>query len=595
RNEITAQARAAVAIDPEVDTVIEIGGQDSKFIRIERGVVVDFSMNSACAAGTGSFLEEEAERLGISIEKEFAALAHGAPAPSSLGERCTVFMESDLVHHQQRGASVENLAAGLAYAIVHNYLNRVVDARAVGSRVLFLGGVAHNSAVAAAFEAVLGRPVRVPAHHDVTGAIGAALLARDEMGARPEGRTRFRGFDSAGRRFLTRSLVCKACPNLCEVKQVVVDDEPPCYYGARCDRFERPPAQRASGADGSDHVGDLFAARLRLLLGDHEDPGPRVAGRVRVGIPRVLAFHDLFPFWRAFFRHLGMDVVLSDPTNPRIARGTARAAAAETCFPVKLVFGHVLNLLEKDVDCVFMPAILDREEPSPGQPHSHYCPLIPASPYMVKAHVDFEAGGARLVTFPFHLRQRRLRPLELRAAAAALGVPLARVLAAADHGDEALRAFAREARRVGREALDRLGPGRSAVVIVGRSYNTCDPGACLDLPRSLRKLAAVPFPIDCLPVREVDLTDVHPDMYWRSGQDILGAARLVAGDDRLQAIYLTSFHCGPDSFLLSYFRRLLGGKPFLELEVDDHTAEAGMLTRSEAFLDSLRLRRKEAA
>ena len=595
RNEITAQARAAVAIDPDVDTVIEIGGQDSKFIRIDRGVVVDFAMNSACAAGTGSFLEEQAERLGISIRDEFATLAHRAPAPSCLGERCTVFMESDLVHHQQQGASVPDLAAGLAYSIVHNYLNRVVDARAVGARILFLGGVAHNSAVASAFEAVLGRPVRVPPHHDVTGAIGAALLAREEMEAHPGRGTRFRGFESAQRRYDMRSVVCRACPNLCDVKQVVVDDEPPTYYGARCDRFESAAAHGASVAGEEDPVPDLFAARTRLLLGDHEDPGPRAPGRVRVGLPRALAFHDLFPFWRAFFRHLDMDVVLSDPTNPRIVRATAQCAAAETCFPVKLAFGHVMDLLEKDVDFVFLPSVVDREDPSPGQPHSHHCPLVAASPHMVRAHVDVEARGARLVTFPFHLRERGLRRRELRAAATALGVPLRRALSAAARGDEALRAFSREAARLGRDALAALRPGRAAVVIVGRPYNTCDAGVCLDLPRTLRKLGALPIPIDCLPVREVDVSDAHPDMYWRSGQDILGAGRLVAGDERLQAIYLTSFHCGPDSFLLSYFRRLMETKPFLELEVDDHTAEAGMLTRCEAFLDSLKLRKGVAA
>jgi predicted CoA-substrate-specific enzyme activase len=595
RNEITAQARAAVAIDPAVDTVFEIGGQDSKFIRIDRGVVVDFAMNNACAAGTGSFLEEQAERLDLSIRDDFARLALAAPAPACLGERCTVFMESDLVHHQQRGASVENLTAGLAYSIVHNYLNRVVGSRAIGDRVLFLGGVAHNAAVASAFETVLGRPVRVPPHHDVTGAIGAALLAREARMAGGGDGTRFRGFACARRRCDTRSLVCRACPNLCEVKQVTVEDEPPAFYGARCDRFEEAAARGRAAGSERPPVPDLFAERSRLLLGGYEDPGPRAGGRVRVGLPRVLAFHDLFPFWHAFFRELDVDVVLSDPTHPALVRATAQHAAAETCFPVKLVFGHVLDLLEKDVDLVFLPSVVDREDPSPGQPHSHHCPLIPASPHMVRAHVDVEARGARYVTFPLHLRQQQARRRELRAAARALGVPLRRVLAAAARGDEALAAFARATRRLGDEALARLTPDRPGVVVVGRPYNTCDPGVCLDLPRKLRKLGAVPFPIDSLPVREVDLTDVHPDMYWRSGQDILGAARLVAGDDRLQAVYLTSFHCGPDSFLLSYFRGLMGAKPYLELEVDDHTAEAGMLTRCEAFLDSLQVRKGVAA
>ena len=531
RNEITAQARAAVAIDPAVDTVFEIGGQDSKFIRIDQGVVVNFAMNNACAAGTGSFLEEQAERLDLSIREDFARLALEAPAPACLGERCTVFMESDLVHHQQRGASVENLTAGLAYSIVHNYLNRVVGSRTVGDRVLFLGGVAHNAAVAAAFEAVLGRPVRVPPHHDVTGAIGAALLAREERASRTAGATRFRGFECTRRQYESRSLVCRACANLCEVKQVTVDDEAPAFYGARCDRFDDAAAQAARGsASGRPEIPDLFAERSRLLLGDHQDPGPRTPGRTRVGLPRVLAFHDLFPFWRAFFRALDMDVVLSDATHPGLVRTTAQHAAAETCFPVKLVFGHVLDLLDKDVDLVFLPSVVDREAPSPGQVHSHHCPLIPASPHMVRAHVDAEARGARYVTFPFHLQQAETRRRELAVAAKALGVSVRRAVAAAARGDEALAAFSQAVRRLGDEALEGLAPDRPGVVLVGRPYNTCDPGVCLDLPRTLRKLGAVPIPIDCLPVREVDITDVHPDMYWRSGQDILGAARLVAGD-----------------------------------------------------------------
>ncbi len=181
RSEITAQARAAVAIDPNVDTIFEIGGQDSKYIRLNQGAVVNFAMNSACAAGTGSFLEEQADRLQIKIEEEFSRRAFCGECPVALGERCTVFMESDLVHHQQQGAQVEDLTAGLAYAIVENYLSRVVDNRPVGQHVFFQGGVAWNNAVVSAFQTRIGQKISVPPHHDVSGAIGAALLARDEM------------------------------------------------------------------------------------------------------------------------------------------------------------------------------------------------------------------------------------------------------------------------------------------------------------------------------------------------------------------------------------------------------------------------------
>lgn len=589
RNEITAQARAAVAFDPDVDTIFEIGGQDSKYIRLDRTAVVDFAMNNACAAGTGSFLEEQADRLKVSIRGEFQELALSAPAPACLGERCTVFMESDLIHHQQRGAKAENLTAGLAYSIVHNYMNRVVNTRPVGKRVFFQGGVAHNAAVASAFEAALGRPITVPPHHDVTGAIGVALLAREEMQRHPSRRTCFRGFDASGRDYRSRSFICKACPNLCEVKKVTIDGEAPLFYGARCERFE------AAGRDAAslDSIPDLFAHRQRLLLENWEEPGPRGA-RTRIGIPRSLAFHDLFPWWRTFFAELGMDVVLSSDTNSEIVRLTAQTAAAETCYPVKLAFGHVAELLGKDVDFVFLPSVLDREDAGPGQTRNHYCPYIPAAPHMVAAHVGRGADAARYLTFPFHMQQPVARRRELGVLAGRLGVSRRRVLAAAEKGDAAQAAFYRSLRALGHTALASLGHERTGVVVVGRPYNTCDLGVCQDLPRKLRKLGVLPIPMDLLGGMGVDLGEDHRDMYWRSGQAILGTARLVAAHPHLQAIYLTSFHCGPDSFLLTYFRREMAGKPFLELEVDDHTAEAGIVTRCEAFLDSLHIHREVA-
>ncbi len=181
KNEITAQARAAVIIDPDVDTILEIGGQDSKFIRLDSGVVVDFSLNKACAAGTGSFLEEQATRLNLQLE-DMISSALQSPRPVPLGERCTVFMESDLIHHQNRGIAKRDLSAGLAYSIALNYLNRVVGDRALGTHILFQGGVAGNEAVVAAFSTLLGKPVRVPPHFEVTGALGVALIAREVAG-----------------------------------------------------------------------------------------------------------------------------------------------------------------------------------------------------------------------------------------------------------------------------------------------------------------------------------------------------------------------------------------------------------------------------
>ncbi|HMK65088.1 MAG TPA: acyl-CoA dehydratase activase, partial [Thermodesulfobacteriota bacterium] len=194
RNEITAQATAAAAIDPEVDTIFEIGGQDSKYISLENGAIVDFMMNKVCAAGTGSFLEEQAEKLGISIREEFGALALDSQCPVRLGERCTVFMESDLVHHQQQGLDKQDLVSGLSYSIVENYLNKVVEDRRIGNRIFYQGATASNKGIVAAFEKVVGRPITVPEHNDVTGAIGVAILALREKNWEE---SRFKGFDLA--------------------------------------------------------------------------------------------------------------------------------------------------------------------------------------------------------------------------------------------------------------------------------------------------------------------------------------------------------------------------------------------------------------
>jgi predicted CoA-substrate-specific enzyme activase len=587
RNEITAQARAALALDPAVDTIFELGGQDSKYIRLDHGTVVDFAMNNACAAGTGAFLEEQADRLRLDIHEDFARMAFASVAPACLGERCTVFMESDLIHHQQRGARVEDLTAGLAYSIVENYLNRVVSGRPVGERVFFQGGVASNRSVAAAFEAQTGRPITIPPHHDVTGAIGAALLAREALASRNgDGATRFKGFDLSERRYESNVFVCRACPNLCEVNRVTITAEPPVFYGARCDKFEEVGRERTALGAG---LPDLFAERNALLLGDWVAPGPR-NGRMRIAVPRVLVFYDLFPYWRAFFRALDIELVLSAPTTPRTIRETQERAVAETCFPVKLVYGHVAELLDADADFLLLPAVLDRENIAKGQTRNHYCPFIPAASYLVKANMGLDQRGPRPLVFPLRLLSERGRRNGLRALAAPLGVSLRSIARAAEAAEAAQREFYAALRRRGRELLASLPQGRPAAVIVGRPYNTSDLGACQDLPYKLRKLGVLPIPTDFLPLESAQIPERYAEMYWRCGQDILAAGAIVAKDPRLSAIYLTNFNCGPDSFLVGFFRRIMAGKPFLELEVDDHTADAGILTRCEAFFESLAAR-----
>ena len=582
RNEITAQARAAVAVDPGVDTVFEIGGQDSKYIRLDHGAVVDFTMNHACAAGTGSFLEEQADRLQIRIKDDFARLALASPAPVALGERCTVFMESDLVHHQQQGRDIPDLTAGLAYSIAQNYLNRVVDGRPVGGRIFFQGGVAWNAGVVSAFEQLLGRALVVPPHHDVTGAVGAAILAREQRAREGGGASRFRGFDLSDRDYESSVFECRACPNLCQVNRVVIGGEPPIFYGARCDRFEEAGRTATRARELPDH----FAEREALLLGGwsppaDDDPRPRVA------IPRAMLFFDLFPYWRTFFEELGYAVVLSEPTNPRILRAAQEQAVAETCLPIKLVFGHVLDALEKRPDFLFLPSVINRENAAPGQRSNQYCPYVPAASQLVNAHMDLEARGVRPLRVTLEMAWAQGTRSQMRGLAPQLGVSRRRAVRAALAAEAAQQAFYAALRRRGAEVLASLPADVPVAVLVGRPYNTHDLGAILDLPYKLRRLGVLPVPMDFLPLEQVDVSARYPNLYWRGGQDLLAAATLVARDPRLHAVYVTNFSCGPDSFLTGFFRRLMGEKPYLELEIDDHTADAGIITRCEAFFDSV--------
>jgi len=261
RNEITAQARAAAAIDPDVDTIIEIGGQDSKYIRMHRGAVVDFTMNNACAAGTGSFLEEQADGLGVSIFDEFAALAFESGAPRDLGSKCTVFMEAELRRAQQEGTPLPDICAGLAYSVARNYLEKVVAGREIGEHVVFQGGTASNASVVAALSSLLGRPVQVHPHNRVSGAIGMALIAARER--QQQGfETAFRGL-GACEGHSTKSFECKKCENRCRVSRIRVGERR-VHFGDACERY----AEKDAGATAHERpFPELFLEREELGVG----------------------------------------------------------------------------------------------------------------------------------------------------------------------------------------------------------------------------------------------------------------------------------------------------------------------------------------
>ena len=359
KNEITAQATAAMFYHPEVDTVFEIGGQDSKYISIERGVIVDFEMNKVCAAGTGSFLEEQAEKLGIRIVDEFGDLALSAQAPSRLGDRCTVFMESDLNAHQQKGADKEDLVGGLAYSIVLNYIQKVVGAKRIGEQHPLPGrggqqpggggGLREGDRQADHRAAPLRRDGR-----DRGGDAGAPA---DPGKRRP---TRFKGFQVSKAPYALEPV------HLPGVREPVRDAQGE-DRGRGASAVLRRTAATATSRRGAREkerrraeIPNLVQLREKLLLGDYQEEPLEAAGRPTIGIPRgLMAFYQQFPYWRAFFEELGFRVVLSRPTDRPLVTQSLSMLVAETCFPVEVMHGHVHDLLAKNPDYIFMPFVVD--------------------------------------------------------------------------------------------------------------------------------------------------------------------------------------------------------------------------------------------
>jgi predicted CoA-substrate-specific enzyme activase len=582
RNEITAQATAAIDYDPTVDTIFEIGGQDSKYISIENGVVVDFEMNKVCAAGTGSFLEEQAEKLNIRIVEEFGKMALASVNPVKLGDRCTVFMESDLNTFMQKGARNDNLVGGLAYSIVYNYLQKVVADRKVGERIFFQGGVTNNKAVVSAFEEVLGKRIIIPPHFDVTGAIGAAILAQRSMA---EGqKTTFKGFGIRNAEYKMSRFVCNGCVNHCEISSVKIEGEKkPLFYGGRCEKWETDGRKKKN-----DHIPNLFVRRTEMLTGDYaEQPAD---GRPTVGIPMALMiYYQQFPFWRTFFEQLGFRVLLSRESDRALVTSSLETVTSETCLPVELMHGHVIDLIEKGVDYVFLPFVVSGKQKDGDTTSNSNCPWIQSFPFMVRAALRGKVDEGRLLTPTLHFKyfERALVREMTSFFRERLGLDATKVIKAVRMADAAQTSFEKELADYGREAIKNIPSGCRPVVILGRPYNSTDPHLNLSLTEKLIAQDVMPIPLDMLGLPVADIYANYRNMYWPNGQKIIAAARHVARTEGLWAVYITNFRCGPDSFIWHYVTEELKGKPFLHLEVDEHSADAGMVTRIEAFLDSL--------
>ncbi|HEY5192204.1 MAG TPA: acyl-CoA dehydratase activase-related protein, partial [Candidatus Deferrimicrobium sp.] len=586
QDEITAHKTGSTFIskrffDASVDTIFEIGGQDSKFIGLENGVVTDFAMNDACAAGTGSFLEEQAERLGIRIKGEFAELALSSSAPVRMGERCTVFMEQDLNNYLYRGAKKNDLVAGLAYSVVMNYLNRVVRGRKIGETIYFQGGTAYNDSVAAAFSQVLGRKIIVPPHNGVIGAIGMALLARDKVRATKEATT-FRGFDLSKVDYRRREFVCKGCSNYCDMQEILIDDSRT-YWGDKCSEKYRKPARTGT----KPVIDDLVARRIEWmdrLIEETPSSGPRGT----VGFPRAMYFHERFPFWKGVLTRMGFGVKVSPRTDKAIAREGFERTVAEPCYPIQVAHGHVGALLVSGVDFLFLPNVINSET-THTHTASQFCPWGQTLPFVVAAVPKWEK----------ELRQKLLSPTvrfrdgeryiveDLFDCFGPLGVSRKEIREGIRDGYREQAKLGRFLEVAGAEAIERVEKaGADAIVLLGRPYNLYDRDVNLNIPAKLRdQYGGNVIPIDFLPVDDIDIRDVNDNMFWNYGRKIIAAAKWCRNRPKFHMIYITNFKCGPDSFVRHFITRA-SGSPYLTLQFDGHGNDAGYVTRCEAYLDS---------
>lgn len=523
-NEITAQAEGAVNVCSDVDTIFEIGGQDSKYICIENKLVKDFEMNKICAAGTGAFIEEQIKKLGISID-EFGKVALEGDSPYNLGDRCTVFIEGNIGKAIGEGESIENISAGLAYSIVKNYLNRVVGNRPIGNKIFLQGGIAHNQAVVNAFRALLKKEIIVPEFFSVTGALGTAVLTKESI------------------------------------------------------KNEKDKKQNSS-IDYSNKSEKFF---LDGYITDKD------ADKKTIGIPRVLFLNKMFPMFNEIFKKLGYNVLLSDATNEDIIGLSQEYSFEETCFPVKLINGHVAWLLEKKVDYIFLPHLYTMKHAGSDVREDYACVYMQTSPKIIESVFNLGEKNIKLISpvLSFNFGKQYMIKT-LLSIGKDLGKNKIETAAAVMSGMKKFMDYEKNLESLGADVLKNIGEDEKVFVMVSRVYNIVDPALNMGIENELKKRGYKVLHLTHLEASEMNIGEEYSNMYWPFGQHIITGAKIIRKHKNLYPIYITNHGCGPDTILTHYFKKEMGSKPYLHIEVDEHSSKVGVITRVEAFINSIK-------
>ncbi len=575
-DEITAHARAAVELNPDVDTIIEIGGQDSKFTTLKNGRVTFSIMNTVCAAGTGSFIEEQAEKLGVALT-DYAKRTLQVASPIA-SDRCTVFMERDINYYLSRGYTVNEVLAAALHAVRENYLTKVAVESSIGEVVCFQGATAKNRALVAAFEQRLERPIHVSRYCHLAGAFGVALHLADE---RAQG-SMFRGLDLYNTDIPVRSEVCQLCTNHCKITVAEMADGP-VAYGFLCGRdydTKRFVDNNASGFDLIRAHRKLFSAKNRV-----KEPSA-----VTVGIPSALYLYEDVSLWVDFFNRLGIRTFIGDTIAADAVKTGKEQAGAEFCAPMAAMHGQAVYLVDK-VDFIFLPHYLDNTEKN-ANGRRQYCYYSQYAPSLI-AGISERIADKRVAPVMKYLYSSFHMRLELYRATRRIdeNSNFIEIMRAFDHA----RAGRETAAKQWRALFDTHFPDSNdiSVVLLGRPYTVLDPAMNKKIPRLFGALGIKAFFQDMLSSRGENDSAIAPflsELHWNYAADIMAAAETVAWIPGLYPVLMTSFNCSPDSFIRDVFQRLMegAGKPYLILEMDEHGSSVGYETRIEAAVRSFR-------
>lgn len=581
-NEIIAHAVAAAYFDKEVDTIFEIGGQDAKYTFLTNGIASDYAMNEACSAGTGSFLEEASKESLNIYYKDIADIAFTAKNPINFNDQCSAFISSDIKTASHEGLPKEDIVAGLVYSICMNYVNRVKGNRIVGKKVFMQGGVCYNRAVPYAIANLLGKEIIVPPEPGLMGAFGVALEIKRRIDLNLLEKNDFYLDELINRKFnYLNDFECaggsEKCDRKCKISVIEVENKKYPFGGA-CSKYYNQRLKLKSEPDKY----NLVKLRQKYVFKKYSTDILSVDSSITIGISKSFLTNSLYPLYYLFFSKLGFKVILSDNVDGR----GADKIRTSYCYPVEIAHGLFQDLLENKVDYIFLPHITQMDFKS-DEKYSRLCVFVQAENYYLKS------------TFADEIKSKLLTPIidfslsvdEIRETFVQIARQLYRKRKNAEEAFDfaygKYQEMLKEFKKLGENAIRELEktPDKFAIVLFGRSYNAYAEEANLNVPHKFASRNILIIPNDFLPS---DNLPSYDNMYWASGHQILRSARYVKNHPQLFGTYITNFSCGPDSFIIPYFRQIMGKKPSLTLELDSHSADVGIDTRIDAALDIIR-------